>query len=638
MIIPEEYGGLGFSARAHSEVITRLSSRSVALAVTVMVPNSLGPAELLLHYGTEEQKRFYLPRLASGQDIPCFALTEPGAGSDAASISSSGVVCKGVYQGREVLGMRLNWDKRYTTLSSVATVIGLAFRLSDPDGLLGGAEDRGITVALVPADLPGITIGQRHDPLGVAFHNGPTQGKDVFVPLSAIIGGAERAGEGWVMLMQSLAAGRSISLPSLSVGGAELATRTVGAYATVREQFVLAIGRFEGIEEPLARIGGSTYFMNAARTVTAAAVDLGERPSVISAIVKRSLTEQMRQVVNDAMDVVGGAGISRGPNNILASGYAALPIGITVEGANILTRSLIIFGQGALRCHPYARKEMDAVAAGDLRAFDRAFFGHVAFIAGNALRAFTLALSGGRLGRPAVAAPVRRTVAELNRLSAAFALTADVAMGTLGGDLKRREKLSGRLADGLTWLYLGAATVKKYKDDGFPEEDRAAFLWASELAACNIRQALAGFLDNMPARPAAWALQCLTFPLGMRAQAPSDHRGAQVAHSMLEGGAFWKRMTRHIYLPGQGEPGLGRLEKALTHVLASRPLVAPLRQAIRSGALAAEPADDLASRAVAAGVLTEEQGAIWQTAIASRAAAVSVDAAPAARRSAARAS
>lgn len=632
IIIPTGYGGLGFSARAHSDIITRLSSRSVALAVTVMVPNSLGPAELLLHYGTEEQKRFYLPRLASGEEIPCFALTEPSAGSDAASIVSEGVVCNGLYQGREVLGMRLNWNKRYTTLSSVATLIGLAFRLSDPQRLLGGEEDLGITVALIPTDLPGVEIGARHDPLGVAFHNGPTHGRDVFVPLSAIIGGAERTGQGWQMLMQSLAAGRAISLPSQSVGGAELVTRTVGAYATVREQFGLPIGRFEGIEEPLARIGGLTYLMNAARTVTAAAVDLGERPSVVSAVVKHALTEQLREVINDAMDITGGAGISRGPNNILANAYMAAPIGITVEGANILTRTLIIFGQGALRCHPYARLEMETVARGDLAAFDRAFFGHVGFVLRNTLRAFGLGLTNGRLGGPAVDGPVARTVARLDRLSAGFALIVDAAMASLGGDLKRREKLSGRLADGLTWLYLGTAAVKRYRDDGCPAEDRDAFLWAGDLAVWKIQQALTGFLDNLPSRPLAWGLRRLIFPWGARAVPPSDRLGAGVARGLLEGGALFQRLTRHMYIPAHDEPGLGRLERALSLVLAARPLQARLKDAIRQGKVAPVPVVDLAARAEAAGVLTGEEAGLWQQAVAARADAVSVDAAPAASR------
>ncbi len=446
MIIPEEYGGLEFSAAAHSAVVTKLASRSATVAVTVMVPNSLGPAELILHYGTEEQKRQYLPRLASGEDIPCFALTGPEAGSDAAATQSVGIVCRGTYLGEEVLGMRLNWRKRYITLGPVATLIGLAFRLRDPDGLLGGEEDLGITCALIPADLPGIEIGARHDPMGVPIHNGPTCGYDVFVPLDFIIGGRERAGQGWRMLMESLAAGRSISLPSLAGASAELAARVVGAYATVREQFDTPIGRFEGIEEPLARIGGLTYVMNAARTLTAGAVDAGERPSVLSAIVKAYLTEAMRQVVNDAMDIRAGAAICRGPRNILANAYQAVPIGITVEGANILTRSMIIYGQGAIRSHPYVQEEMRAVAERDVARFDRAFFGHVGHVVSNAVRAVLLGLTNGRLVRPPVRGKVKRFFGQLTRMSAAFTLISDAAMATLGGQLKRREKISGRLA------------------------------------------------------------------------------------------------------------------------------------------------------------------------------------------------
>jgi len=461
MIIPKEFGGLGFSAAAHSAVVTKVASRSVTAAVTVMVPNSLGPAELLLHYGTDDQKRHYLPRLAVGEEIPCFALTGPEAGSDAAATQSVGIVSRGTYEGKEVLGMRLTWRKRYITLGPVATVIGLAFRLRDPDGLLGGDEDLGITCALIPAGLPGIEIGERHDPMGVPFHNGPTLGTDVFVPLDFIIGGRELAGDGWLMLMESLSAGRSISLPSLAVASAELVTRVVGAYATVREQFDTPIGRFEGIEEPLARIGGLTYVMNAARVLTAGAVDAGEKPAVLSAIVKAYLTESMRTVVNDAMDIRAGAAICRGPRNILANAYQAVPIGITVEGANILTRSMIIYGQGAIRSHPYTQDEIEAVAEGDLARFDRAFFGHMGHVVSNALRALLLGLTGGMLARVPGNRRTRRYFGQLTRMSAAFSIVSDTTMATLGGALKRREKISGRLADALAWMYFGSAALKR---------------------------------------------------------------------------------------------------------------------------------------------------------------------------------
>jgi acyl-CoA dehydrogenase len=396
MIIPREHGGLGFSAIAHSAVVAKVTSRSVPTVCALMVPNSLGPAELLLLYGTEAQRQHYLPRLATGEEIPCFALTEPHAGSDAAAPRSRGVVCRGRYDGEEVVGIRLDWDKRYITLAPVATLIGLAFHLSDPEGLLGGAAEPGITCALVPHHLPGIDIGAHHDPLGVPFPNGPIKGKGVFIPIDFVIGGREGVGNGWRMLMNCLAAGRSISLPSLSVGAAQLATRTVGAYGTVREQFGLPIGRFEGIEEALARIAGHTYLMNAARVITCGAVDAGEKPAVISGIVKAYLTQAMRDVLSDAMDIQAGAGICRGPNNILGRGFSSVPLGITVEGANILTRSMIVYGQGAIRCHPYLSAEMRAIEEKDLAAFDRAFFGHLTFAARNVVRALVLGLTGAR--------------------------------------------------------------------------------------------------------------------------------------------------------------------------------------------------------------------------------------------------
>jgi acyl-CoA dehydrogenase len=606
MIIPPEYGGLGFSAIAQSAVVTKLASRSVTAAVTVMVPNSLGPAELLLRYGTEEQKGYYLPRLADGQEIPCFALTGPEAGSDAAATQSLGVVCRGTYEGREVLGVRLTWRKRYITLGPVATVIGLAFRLRDPERLLGGAEERGITCALVPSRLPGIEIGRRHDPMGIPFQNGPTSGHDVFVPVDFIIGGPARAGQGWRMLMESLAAGRSISLPALSVGSAQLAARVVGAYATVREQFDTPIGRFEGIEEPLARIGGWTYLMSAARTLTAGAVDAGESPAVVSAIVKCYLTEGMRVVLRDAMDIRAGAGICRGPHNMLARAYIAAPIAITVEGANILTRSMIIYGQGAIRCHPYVREEMRALADGDLGRFDRALVGHLGFVLANAARAFVLGLTGARLARPAVRGPVAPHLRRLSRMSAAFALVSDAAMITLGGHLKRRETLSGRLADALAWLYLASAAVKRFWDDGQPERDRPFLDWACRYALCQIQTALGGLLDNLPHRLAAVAVRWLVFPLGARYRPPSDALGAQVARALLEDREERLRLTRDIYVPPPDEPGLGRLEAALDKVVDALAVEAMIRDAVRAARIDRAPGDALADLALQAGVITEE--------------------------------
>lgn len=625
LIIPEEYGGLGFSAAANSATVLKLSSHCITAAVTVMVPNSLGPAELLLHYGTEEQKRHFLPRLARGEHVPCFALTEPYAGSDAASMRSRGVVERRVVDGREVLGMRLNWEKRYITLSPVTTLIGLAFRLFDPDHLLGEKEDLGITVALVPADTPGVEIGPRHDPLGIPFLNGTTRGRDVFLPIDAIIGGAAMAGQGWRMLMDCLAAGRGISLPALACGAAEKCTRYVGAYASVREQFQLPIGRFEGIEERLAPIAGYTYLMDAARRLTTGAIDAGQKPSVISAIVKRYLTEGMRVVVNDAMDVVGGAGICRGPRNELAFAYQAVPIGITVEGANILTRSLIIFGQGAVRCHPYALEEILAVQSDDLARFDRALFGHLGTIASNLTRALLFGWSRGWL-RPAPTSGIAGIwLRRLDRMSAAFAVTAEAAMLTLGGDLKRKERLTGRLADALAWLYLGSATVKRFVDEGARDDERDLARWGVEHALFEIQNALLGVLDNLPARAVGRLLRALLFPVGTRVSAPGDRLEARIARAIVHGGELRERLASSLYVPSEPDPGLGFLEHALAQVVGAREPRKKLHDAVRRGDLPRRAELELLEPAVAEGILTTEEADKIRAAAAARDAAVQVD-------------
>jgi acyl-CoA dehydrogenase len=625
MIIPRSFGGLGFSAAAHSEVVTKIASRSVTAAVTVMVPNSLGPAELLLHYGTEQQKRHFLPRLASGDEIPCFALTGPEAGSDAASTESEGVVAMGQFDGRQVLGIRLDWQKRYITLAPVATLIGLAFRLTDPDHLLGSERDLGITLALIPSNLPGITIGQRHDPLGVPFQNGPITGHDVFVPLDFIVGGRERAGQGWRMLMECLAAGRGISLPALSVGAAEVATRIVGAYGLVREQFDTPIGRFEGIEEPLARIGGRTYLMNAARKLTAAAIDAGEKPAVLTAIVKAYLTESMRVVVADAMDIRAGAGICRGPRNPLATAHLAAPIGITVEGANILTRSLIVFGQGAIRCHRYLREEMDAARAGDVARFDKAFFGHAGALVRNVARAFFFGFSGGPLGSVGPKGPARAWIRQLTRASCAFAVLSDATMLSLGGALKRREKISGRLADALAWLYLASAVVKRFSDEGQTAEDLPFARWGVEHALDETERALVGVLDNLPSRPMAAVLRLVVMPFGPRRRPPSDALSAQVAHELLEGGGR-ERLTTEMYVPDFDEPGVGLLENALLRVVRAMPIEKKLRHLVREQKLEDAPMTRLAARAHQAGLLTEDERACVVEAEEARREAIEVDA------------
>ena len=606
MIIPAEFGGLGFSALAHSAVITKLSSRSSTIAVTVMVPNSLGPGELLLHYGTDEQKAHYLPRLASGEDIPCFALTEPTAGSDAAAATSTGIVCRDTYDGEEILGIRLNWTKRYITLAPVATVIGLAFRMHDPDGLLGDTEDLGITCALVPRDLPGIDIGNRHDPMGVPFLNGPIFGHDVFVPLSTVIGGVGGVGNGWRMLMEALAAGRAISLPSLSVGAAELATRVVGAYGSVREQFNLPIGRFEGIEEVIARIAGYTYLMNGARTLTCSAVDAGEKPAVLTGIVKAYLTDGMRTVISDAMDVQAGAAICRGPKNILGRAYVAIPVAITVEGANILTRSLIIYGQGAIRSHPFVRDEMEGVATGDLARFDRAFFGHVNFACRNLVRVLFDRLSAGKFLTIPVTGRSEKYFRRLSRYSTAFALISDVALAVYGGSLKRREMVSGRLADALSWLYLASTTLKKFHDDGQQPRDEAVMRWATEHAMGKIDTALRGVLDNLPSRFLSVTLGWIVFGLAGRARPPSDRLSSTVAAAVLGGGALRDHLTSDIYRPPAQEEGLGRLDATLQKIVAAQPIKTKFRESAQTGAHGTDLNGSL-DVAIGAGVITSEE-------------------------------
>ncbi len=569
MIIPRRYGGREFSAAMHSAVIQKLSTRCSVAAASVMVPNSLGPAELLLHYGTEEQKAHYLPRLARGLEIPCFALTNPHAGSDAAAIPDRGVICKGLWQERETLGMRVTWRKRYITLGPVSTLLGLAVRLYDPEHLLGAMEDVGITCVLVPSHTPGVNIGRRHMPLNAVFQNGPTWGDDVFMPLEWIIGGPAMAGQGWRMLMECLAAGRSISLPASATGYAKLAARATGGYARVRSQFKLPIGRFEGVEEPLARIGGQVYLMDSARRMTTGAVDLGEKPSVISAIVKYHLTERARKVVNDAMDILGGKGICLGPSNFMGRAYQQLPIAITVEGANILTRSLIIFGQGAIRCHPCVLAEMSAVRDKDRsrgsRDFDRALWAHIRFTAANAVRSLVRAVTGSVLVRvPSGAAPeTRYYFRHLTRFSSAFALLADASMLSLGGTLKRREKLSARLGDMLSLMYLASATLKRYEDEGRQKDDRVLLHWALQDVLFGIQSAIEGLLVNYPSRVLAAALRALVFPFGQRFAAPPDRLGHEVARLLLSPSAARERLCAGMHVPAGESDVLGAIEAAL---------------------------------------------------------------------------
>ncbi|MBN8514373.1 acyl-CoA dehydrogenase [Accumulibacter sp.] len=619
MIIPKQYGGLEFSAFAHSQVVTKLSTRCSALSVSVMVPNSLGPAELLLHYGTDVQKNHYLPRLAKGVEVPAFALTSPWAGSDAGSIPDVGIVCKGVWKGQEVIGMRVTWDKRYITLGPVCTLLGLAFRLYDPDALLGDKKHIGITCALVPRDTPGADIGRRHVPLNAMFMNGPTRGKDVFMPLDYVIGGPAMVGHGWRMLMECLAAGRSISLPSSNAGMAQLTARTVGGYARVRSQFKMAIGRFEGVEEPLTRIGAYTYMMDAVRKMTAGAIDLGERPSVVSAIAKYHVTERARQVVNDGMDIVGGKGICLGPSNFIGRAYQQLPIGITVEGANILTRSMILFGQGAIRCHPYVLKEMKAAYNPDteqgLLDFDEAFFGHAGFTLKHAFGALAKGLTGSRfVPVPANVAPeTRRYYQQLTRFSSAFAFLADISMLVLGGELKRREKLSARLGDILSMLYLCSATLKRYESEGRQQADAPLMHWAMWDTMYKAQMAFDGVIANFPVRWIGSMLYRIVFPLGHPYDVPSDRIGHQVAKLMIEPSAARDRLTAETYLPKVASEPVGAVELALLATIEAEPIEARIRAAEKTGALADNPdanVRDLAHAAFAAGIVTAAEYAV----------------------------
>ena len=611
LIIPEEFGGRGFSALAHSAVVMKIASRSITAAVTVMVPNSLGPGKLLLHYGTREQKAHYLPRLARGEEIPCFALTGPDAGSDAGAIPDRGVVCHGEWQGRQVLGVRLSWDKRYITLGPVCTLLGVAFKLYDPDRLLGEREDLGVTLALVPRDTPGVTIGERHVTLDTPFQNGPNQGHDVFVPMSQLVGGTEYIGQGWRMLVECLAEGRGISLPALSVGAGKTASRFTGAYAAIRRQFNQPIGRFEGIQEPLARIAALTYQMDAARTLTLGALDIGEKPSVISAIVKYHLTEKYRRCINDAMDIQGGSGICLGPSNLIGRAYQAIPIAITVEGANILTRNMIIFGQGAVRCHPWVLKEFQAAQNPDtgrgLAEFDHAIFGHVGFVLGNIARSLFLGLTRGRFSASPVDGPTRRYFQQLHWMSAAFALSADAAMMTLGGALKRKERLSARLGDVLSELYLTSAVLKRFEDNGRPEADLPLVRWACENSLYRMQESLRLLFRNLPFRPLAWLLRIVVFPSGAPYTATSDRVDRAAAQILLQPGAARDRLTDGIFTTEDERFRQGQIERAFVQAARVEPIEKTLRDAYRAGLLhAATPAERI-TEAVAAGVISAEQ-------------------------------
>lgn len=589
MIIPKQYGGLQFSALAHSAVLQKIASMSATVSSTVAVPNSLGPAELLLHYGSEEQKNHYLPRLADGREVPCFALTGPYAGSDATSLPDYGIVCKGEWEGGNVLGVRLTFDKRYITLAPVATIVGLAFRMLDPDHLLSDEEDRGITLALIPRDTHGLEIGRRHFPLNVPFQNGPVRGKDVFVPLSQLIGGPDMAGQGWRMLVECLSVGRAISLPSSATGGSCAGVAATGAYARIRKQFGLAIGRFEGVEEALARIGGLTYAVTALSRATAAAVDRGEKPAVPSAIAKYHATEWGRQICQDAMDVHGGKGVILGPGNYLGRSWQGVPIMITVEGANIMTRSLMIFGQGAIRCHPYVLEEMQAAALPDygdrLRRFDDVLFKHIGFGFSNGVRSFVLGLSHAKIGSAPGDAYTRRYYRKLNRYSAALALVADTSMLVLGGKLKFKEKISARLGDVLSYLYIASSMLKRYEDEGRPAGDQPLLAWAFHECVWRMQMALDGVIRNFPVRPVAWLLRALVFPFGRREVPPSDRLGRRVAAILTAPNEARTRLMSGAYLTPSANNPVGRMNALLPDVIAAEPVERKFLKAVKSGEL-----------------------------------------------------
>ncbi|RDI46050.1 acyl-CoA dehydrogenase [Aquicella lusitana] len=588
MVIPKQYGGLGFSALAHSTVVMKIATRSLSAAVNTMVPNSLGPAELLLHYGTDEQKNYYLPRLASGMEIPCFALTAPGAGSDAGSIPDTGIVCRGEYDGKETVGIRLNWDKRYITLAPVATVLGLAFQLYDPDRLLGGEENMGITLCLIPTSHPGVEIGSRHFPLQLAFMNGPTRGRDVFIPLDWIIGGPKMAGQGWRMLMECLSIGRSISLPALATACGKISYRYTGAYARLRRQFNTPIASFEGIEEALGNIAGYTYILEASRMMTAGAVDLKVKPSIASAIAKYHMTEISRTVIAHAMDVHAGHMIQVGPRNFLANLHFAIPISITVEGANILTRNLIIFGQGAIRCHPYLLKEVELITAKDtkIEALDRVLMSHIGFFVSNLLRNLAYGLTGGKFIFATIKQKrIKRYQRQLTRMSAALALMSDTSLMLLGGSLKRRERISARLGDILSQLYLASTVLKYFHDNNKPETDVDYVCWSLQQCLQKIQVACDDWFENFPHPFVGKLLNWIIFPFGSAYKNPKDELHKNIVLSMLSPSEIRDRLTQYCYVSKQEDELSYRLEKALAKVSTIDPLWKKLQKAVQSGVI-----------------------------------------------------
>jgi len=620
MLISKEHGGLGFSAQAQSLILGKIASRSPDIVTIVMVPNSLGPGELIEKYGTDSQKQHYLPRLASGLEVPCFSLTGPTSGSDAATMRDVGIVERGMHNGEETLGISLRWDKRYITLGPNATLVGLAFRLFDPDGLLGKdyphhqdkEEDIGITVAIIPADHEGVEIGRRHLPCGAAFPNGPNWGHGVFIPMDWVIGGEERVGQGWRMLMECLSAGRSISLPSSAAAGAKAMVRVSTAYGRIRKQFGLSVAKMEGLEEPLARMVEQAYVIEAGRAVTASMVARGEKPAVISALMKYQTTERMRQSVNDAMDLHGGRGICDGPSNYLQSAYQMVPVGITVEGANILTRTLITFAQGALRSHPYLYDEIQAAQSADkeagLVAFDKAFVGHLGFMVSNVFGALFHNLTGGAFaGAPVKNAGQAKWYRQLSRSSRNFALVADLTVGLLGGGLKIKQKLTGRLSDALSELYLLGCVLKRFEDDGRPSGDKPIVALALQNGLYRFEEALRGTIDNFPLAPARILMRWLVFPIGAHYRPAPDRLGHQVVRSVIAPGEVRDRLTRDIYVSHDRSDPTGILEVTLLKVIEAEAAEKKLDRAVRAGTVKRLHGRDWFGDAVREGVINEDE-------------------------------
>jgi len=630
MLISKEHGGLGFSAQAQSLIIGKIASRSPDVVTIVMVPNSLGPGELIEKYGTKEQMAHYLPRLAAGEEVPCFALTGPTSGSDAATMRDIGIVTRGQHDGKDVVGIRLTWDKRYITLGPEATLLGLAFRLFDPDKILGKGENIGITVAMIPTTHPGVNIGRRHLPSGNAFPNGPNWGKDVFIPIDWVIGGEKMVGQGWRMLMECLSAGRAISLPSSATAGAKALLRFTSAYGRIRKQFGLPVARMEGIEEPLARMIENAYVCEAARGVTAAMVSRGERPSVLSALMKYQTTERLRQSVNDAFDVHGGRAICDGPSNYLQSVYQMVPVCITVEGANILTRTLITFAQGALRSHPYLFDEIHAAQDLDSERgqekFEKAFGDHIAFSVSNACGAFFHNLTGGHFGaQPEHSAGQAQWYRQLGRASRNFAFVADVTVVILGGGLKTKQKLTGRLADALSELFFVACVLKRFEDDGKLSSDKDIVALAAANGLFRFQEAMCGVIDNFPVAPLRWLMRTVVFPLGRPYRPASDDLGHRVVRLVLQVPEVRDRLTCHIYVSQDVEDPTGLLEVTLKKVVASEAAEKKLERAIRAGTVRRYHGMDWIGNAIAKGVLTESEGQLLREAEALTARVIAVD-------------